>query len=219
MSIQEEYNSHMTTVGEILQKERINKGLTLIDIEKKIKVRSKYLQAIETNDWDFFSSKIYITGILRNYSRLLGLDDKRVLAFFRRDYEKKDDLKFKQKVSQRYLTPETRQILRNGFIVLILFFVAYFGYQLFLYFSPPKLTIMSPKTTNFSRESKVKIIGKTDKEASIIIAGQRIYQNEEGVFEYELPLNTGNNILKIELIGANGRKTTIEKIYIKNPIK
>ena len=95
----------MTTVGEILQKERIDKGIALLDIEKQIKVREKYLRAIEENNWDFFSSKIYITGILKNYSRLLGLDEKKVLAFFRRDYEKKDEVKFKRKVSQQYLTP------------------------------------------------------------------------------------------------------------------
>lgn len=108
----------MTTVGEILQKERIDKGIALLDIEKQIKVREKYLRAIEENNWDFFSSKIYITGILKNYSRLLGLDEKKVLAFFRRDYEKKDEVKFKRKVSQQYLTPETRQVLKRGFIIL-----------------------------------------------------------------------------------------------------
>lgn len=209
----------MTTVGEILQKQRLNKGLTLLDIEKKIKIRSKYLNAIEKNNWDFFSSKIYIVGILKNYSRQLGLDDKKVLAFFRRDYEKKDDLRFKKKVSQKYLTPETKQILRSGFIILILFFLIYFGYQLFLYFSPPKLILISPKTYNFSREDKIKIIGKTDKEASIMIAGQRIYQNEEGVFEYDFPLKFSKNILKIDLVGANGRKATIEKVFLKNPPK
>lgn len=209
----------MTTVGEILQKKRLEKDLTLLDIEKKIKVREKYLKAIEKNDWDFFSSKVYIIGILKNYSKILGINEKKILAFFRRDYEKKEDIKFKEKVSQKYLTPETKQILRNGFIGLVIFFIIYFGYQLMLYFFPPKLTILSPKTTTFIRENKIKIIGKTDKETSIIIAGQRVYQDKEGIFQYDLPLKNGKNIIKIELTGANGKKAVFEKTYIKKSPK
>jgi len=205
----------MLSVGEILKKERLNQGLTYPDIEKKIKVREKYLRALEKNDWDFFSSKIYITGILKNYSRLLNLDEKKILAFFRRDYEKKDDVKFKQKISQKYLTPETRQVLRNGLVGLVIFFFVYFGYQLMLYLSPPKLTIISPKVSVFSIEDKIKIIGKTEKEASIIITGQRIYQDKDGVFQYDLPLKEGDNFLKIEITGANGKKTVFTKNFIK----
>jgi len=205
----------MTTVGEILQKERIDKGIALLDIEKQIKVREKYLRAIEENNWDFFSSKIYITGILKNYSRLLGLDEKKVLAFFRRDYEKKDEVKFKRKVSQQYLTPETRQVLKRGFIILFLFFILYFGYQLKLYFAPPRLTILSPKTTSFFREDRIKIIGKTEKDAMVVIAGERVYQNKDGIFEYNFPLHDGKNKLSIELTGANGKKAKAEKIFIR----
>lgn len=205
----------MTTVGEILQKERINKGLTLLDIEKKIKVREKYLRAIEENKWDFFSSKIYITGIIKNYSKMLGLDEKKISAFFRRDYEKKDEVRFKGKVSQRYLTPETRQVLKQGFMILILFFVFYFGYQLKLYFSPPKLTIIAPKERSFFREDRVKIIGETEKDAMVVISGARVYQNKEGIFEYDFPLHDGENKLTIELTGANGRKSKVEKVFIK----
>lgn len=207
----------MLSVGEILQKERIIQGLTLLDVEKKIKVREKYLRAVEENNWDFFSSKIYITGIIKNYSRILGLDDKRILAFFRRDYEKKDDVRFKEKISQKYLAPETRQVLRTGFIVLILFFIIYFSYQLLLYFVPPNLTILSPKTSSFTREDKVKILGKTDKDAMVVISGQRIYQNKDGIFEYDFPLRDGDNKLVIELTGANGKKTQVEKTFIKKP--
>ncbi|MFH0979849.1 MAG: helix-turn-helix domain-containing protein [Candidatus Roizmanbacteria bacterium] len=188
-------------------------------MKKKIKVREKYLRAIEENNWDFFSSKIYITGILKNYSRLLGLDEKKVLAFFRRDYEKKDEVKFKRKVSQQYLTPETRQVLRRGFIIIFLFFIFYFGYQLKLYFVPPRLTILSPKITSFFREDRVKIIGRTEKDAMVVIAEERVYQNKDGVFEYNFPLHDGENKLIIELTGANGRKAKIEKIFTKKSTK
>lgn len=209
----------MISVGEIIKKQRLNKGLTIEDIEKKIKIRAKYLQAIENNNWDVFSSKIYIIGILKNYSKFLGIDEKKVIAFFRRDYEKKEEISFKKKISSKYLNPETKIFFKRIFIILGLFFSFYFGYQLYLYFSPPKAEIISPKKNIFVKEDKIKIVGKTDLYTSIFIFGQRIYQDKEGIFEYDFPLKEGENILIIELTGANGKKTKLEKKFIKQSPK
>ncbi len=209
----------MLSVGTILKKEREKKGLLLIDIEKQIKVREKYLKAIEEEDWNFFSSKIYITGILKNYSRVLNLDNKKILAFFRRDYEKKEEVRFKRKVESDYLTPETKKFLKLGLVILALFFISYFVYQLKVYFSPPGFTLLTPKVKNFTIEKNIKISGKTDKDAAIIIAGERIYQNKEGIFIYEYSLNEGENKLIINLTGANGKKTTVIQTFFKESPK
>lgn len=205
----------MLSVGEILKKERINKGLTLSIIEKQLKVREKFIRAIEENNWDFFSSKIYITGILKNYSRILGLEPKRVLAFFRRDYERKEEVKFKAKVSSSDLTSESKKFFRLAAIASLMLFVVYFGYQLRLYFSPPDLTIIAPKSSNFTTEDKIKIIGKTDKDAILNVVNQRVYLKADGTFEYDFPLKEGSNKIIFELTGANGKQTTVEKIFTK----
>lgn len=205
----------MLSVGSILKNEREKKGLLLSDVEKQIKVREKYLKAIEDENWNYFSSKIYITGILKNYSRVLNLDHKKVLAFFRRDYEKKEEVKFKRKVESSYLTSETKKFLRIGLVIITLFFVGYFILQLKTYFSPPTFTLLSPIVNNFTIEKKVKIVGKVEKDTSVTISGERIYQNKEGIFNYELSLNEGANKVIIILVGANGKKTTFEKIFYK----
>jgi len=205
----------MLSVGTILKKEREKKGLLLIDIEKQIKVREKYLKAVEEEDWSYFSSKIYITGILKNYSRVLNLDHKKILAFFRRDYERKEEVKFKKKVTSKYLTSGTKKFLKLGVIILTMFFILYFIFQLKTYFSPPNFILLSPTKTKFSIEKNVKIIGKTEKDTSITIAGERIYQNKAGVFNYEYSLNEGENKIIINLVGANGKKTTFEKTFFK----
>jgi len=205
----------MLSVGQILKNEREKKGLLLSDIEKKIKIREKYLKAIEDENWNYFSSKIYITGILKNYSRVLNLDHKKVLAFFRRDYEKKEEVKFKKKVTSEYLTSGTKKFLKLSLIILTLFFILYFIFQLKIYFFPPAFTLISPKKTNFNVEKNIKIIGKTDKDTSITIGGERIYQNKSGVFVYDYSLNEGENKLIINLIGANGKKSVIEKTFYK----
>lgn len=206
----------MLTVGEILKKERERKGYDLTAIEKDIRIRRKFLKAIEDNDYSIFSSKVYISGVLRAYTRYLGLDDKRILAFFRRDYGRKEEVRFKEKVSSEYLTPQTKKIASAGLIGIVLLFSLYFGYQLKLYLSPPSFALLSPRKTVGIRENKIHLIGKTDKEAQVIILKEKLFPNSNGIFEYDLALKKGVNTLKIEIWGANGKKSTYEQSFIKD---
>lgn len=203
----------MLSVGEIFKKTREGKGLTLKQIEQEIKIRERFLQAIEEDNWQIFSSKIYIEGIIKNYSHLLKLDSKKMKAFFRREYERNEEVKFKRKVASHYLTPETRKLISFGLSLIFVFFIVYFAYQLKLYLSPPKITLLQPKTAIVKRVDRVKIIGKTEKEATVNIFGERIYQDKDGVFEYNFPLKPGKNELTIEVIGANGKKSSLKKEF------
>ncbi len=207
----------MQTVGEILRNERINKGFTLKDIEKRIKVREKFLRAIEDNNWELFTSKIYIAGIIKNYASVLGLPAEKIQAIFRREYAKKEEITFRQKLSRGNVTPETKKYLTFIIVIVFFFFFLYFGYELKLYLTPPDVTIVAPTETTFKRQDRVRIIGKTEKEASITIFGERVFQNENGVFQYDFPLKPGKNTLVIEVTGANGKKTVIKKNFFLNP--
>ncbi|MFN4212379.1 MAG: helix-turn-helix domain-containing protein [Microgenomates group bacterium] len=207
----------MLTVGELLKKSREEKGLDLSTVEKAIRVRAKFLKEIENNNWSVFPSQIYIAGIIKNYANFLGVDSKKMLAFFRRDYEKKEETKFKRKVSDGYLKPETQKIIRVILLSIFIFIFLYFTVQLKNYLTPPKIVLISPKTDRFIVEDKIKIVGKTEKDTMIMIFGERIYQNSQGVFEYQLPLHQGVNELIIELTGANGRKTIFRKNFYKIP--
>jgi len=205
----------MLTVGEILKKEREKQGYSLAEIEKKIKIREKFLKAVEENNWQLLSSKIYITGIIRNYARFLNIRPEKAIAYFYRDYEKKEEIRFKKKLPSHYLNPETKKLF---FIILSLIlgiFFIYFGFQLKAYFSPPKVTIISPLKTVFDKENSVKIVGKTEEDAMVTIAGERVFQNKKGIFEFNYPLDRGENKVTIEVVGANGRKIVIKKIFLK----
>lgn len=205
----------MLTIGEILKRERIKKNLSLSEIEKKTRIRKKYLQAIEENNWQIFPSKVYIEGIIKNYSITLDLPYKKVIAFFRRDYEGKEEIGFKKKVSKTYLSPESKKIF-TGFIVgfLIIIFV-YFGWQLKKFLSPPSITFISPKQTYFVNEDKIEIKAKVEPETAVFIFDQRVYPDSNGYFKYLLPLNKDKNEVIIKLIGANGKSLVIKKTFFK----
>lgn len=205
----------MLSVGEILKKERLRLQISIQQVEKDTRIRLKFIEAIENNQWKVFSSHIYITGIIKTYSNYLHLNSDKMLAFFRREYEKKDEIRFKRRISSRYLTPQTKQVVKIITIVLVAIFLGYFAMQIRNYLSPPKVIIVAPTQTVFYREDKIKVLGKTEKEALIMVRGERVYPNLEGEFEFQYPLKPGNNEVKIEVTGANGKKTIITKNYIK----
>ena len=205
----------MISVGEILKKQREKLNIDFIDVEKATKIRQKFLNAVENNNWRIFSSKVYIEGIIKNYSTFLNLNPTATLAFFRRDYERQESIKFKRKLGRYYFTPETKKIILALLFFIFFLFFGYFGYQLKMYFSPAKISIVSPKTDVFDKEDQVKIVGKTEKDATITIYGERLYQYEEWIFEFNFPLQPGKNELVIEVVGANGRKTIYKKIYLR----
>ncbi|MCX6730376.1 MAG: helix-turn-helix domain-containing protein [Candidatus Roizmanbacteria bacterium] len=205
----------MLSVGKLLKDARERKKLSLRDVEKRIKVREQFIRALEEDRWNTFTSRIYVTGIMKNYARFLELDERKILAFFRREYERIEDIKFKEKVSSSYLSSDSKKSIIAGFVIAFALLIGYFSYQLFLFLKPPAIHIISPQTSVFKRERTIKIIGKTDKEAVITIMGERIYQNKEGVFEYVMPLKQKINPISIEVIGANGKKTVLDKTFTK----
>ncbi len=205
----------MLSVGKLLKDARERKKLSLRDVEKSIKVREQFIRALEEDRWDLFTSRIYVTGILKNYSRFLGLDERKILAFFRREYERIEEIKFKEKVSTSYLSSDSKKTIIVGFVFVCILLAAYFSYQLFQYFRPPSIQILSPNTTTFKRELVVKVVGKTEKEAVVTIMGERIYQNKEGIFEYTMPLKQKENNLSIEVVGANGKTTILKKVFMR----
>lgn len=206
----------MLSVGELLRREREKQGKSLRDLEKTTRVREKVLRAVEENEWNSFTSKVYITGAIKGYASALGLDPDNMLAYFRRDYEKKDDLKFKKNLPTDNLLPETKKLVIGMVVSIFLLFTAYFGYQLKLYTTPPKVEIVLPTESTFRNVERIRVRGQTEKEANITIFGERVYQRkgDEGIFEYDFPMRKGKNTLTIEVIGANGKKTIVTKDYI-----
>jgi cytoskeletal protein RodZ len=205
----------MLSIGEILKRERKNKGLTLEQIEKTTRIRYKNLLAIEKSDWDSFHSKTYILGIIKSYGKYLGLDEEKLAAFFRREYEQKEDIHFKSKVSKKQLTPRAKRIFLISLGILISLFVFYFGYQLKIYSSPPKITILKPQTTEFRNIDKVELVGQVEKESIVTVNAERVYQNDQQIFSTFIPLTKQKNEVIIEVTDANGKKTVVRKVFDK----
>ena len=69
----------METVGEILKNAREKKGLTIESLEKKTRIVSRYIEALENNEFDKLPGEIYVKGFIKTISDKLLLDSDNVL--------------------------------------------------------------------------------------------------------------------------------------------
>lgn len=82
----------MGQLGELLKEARQNKGVSLEEVEKELRIRSKYLQALEDEDFSVMPAEVYAKGFLRNYAIYLGLDPEEVKALYKGEKGRKPDL-------------------------------------------------------------------------------------------------------------------------------
>jgi hypothetical protein len=74
-------------IGSSLREARVRRKTTLQQAEDDTKIRVKYIQAMENEDFDVMPSPAYVKGFLRTYSRYLGLDADVMLQEYRSRFE------------------------------------------------------------------------------------------------------------------------------------
>ena len=83
----------MRDIGNTLREARIRKGLAISDVADVTKIRSKYLMALEENDFEVLPGSTVVKGFLRSYAVFLKLDPELLLAEYGSQYEsRKDDI-------------------------------------------------------------------------------------------------------------------------------
>ena len=70
----------MQTIGEKIEEARKRKGISLSEASEATKIRSDFLQNIETNNYDYDLPEIYKRGFIKNYARFLKLNPDKILA-------------------------------------------------------------------------------------------------------------------------------------------
>lgn len=204
----------------MLRDTREKKGILLEDVEKATRIRRKFLEAIENDEYALIPSSLYAKGFVKNYSEFLGLDSATTLAFFRRQT---------QDVSRQSLLPKKSIIsedslfrLTPGRFLLFLFaactllFLSYFIIQYRNLNQPPQLVIEKPEQDTIVEDRKVDIFGKTSPDATVTVNGVSVLVRSDGRFFDQASLIPGVNTITITATSRFGRSTTvIRKVGLK----
>ncbi len=77
----------MTAIGETLRRERLRRNLDLEQISKELKISPRLLDAIESEQFDKLPGSVFAKSFVRQYARLLGLDEEEMAAEVQRQVE------------------------------------------------------------------------------------------------------------------------------------
>lgn len=206
----------MKTVGEIVRTKRLEKGLSLGDVEAATKIRKKFLEAIEENDYHILPSVAYAKGFVKNYSDFLGLPTRDVLAFFRRqtlEIPKSSLLPASADASLRHtffrLTPARFLAFLLGALTFL--FLSYFVLQYQRIKEPPTLVLDSPKEALKTTERRIDVMGMTETDATVLINGVSVLVRQDGKFFDQVSLVWGVNKIIVTATSRFGKENTIER--------
>ncbi len=68
-----------TTVGQRLRQARLNKNISLDELQQITKIQRRYLEAIENDDFDSLPGTFYVRAFVRQYAQAVGEDGDRLV--------------------------------------------------------------------------------------------------------------------------------------------
>jgi hypothetical protein len=74
-------------IGEVLKRARTRQKVDIQTVEEQTKIRTKYLRALENEEWEVLPGHPYAKGFLRTYAQFLGLDGDALVDEYRRTVE------------------------------------------------------------------------------------------------------------------------------------
>ncbi|NPV71312.1 MAG: DUF4115 domain-containing protein [Firmicutes bacterium] len=73
----------MKEIGDLLRRQREERGVSLADAQAATKIRRRYLEALEAGEELSYPGEVYYRGFMKTYAAFLGLDGAAVVAKYR----------------------------------------------------------------------------------------------------------------------------------------
>lgn len=72
----------VSDLGQLLRKARMEKKISLDDLQEATKIRKRYLEAIEDGDYKIMPGNFYVRAFIKSYAEAVGLDPNEVLRLY-----------------------------------------------------------------------------------------------------------------------------------------
>lgn len=205
-------------LGQKLLRARKKMGADLEQVEAEIKVRAKYLRALEEGDYRALPTNVYVKGFLQNYTKYLGLDFVEIYDLYLKEgkvcgMNTENQLSISSnKVNERAIVITPRSLIWPSIALVVILIVGYVFYQVTGFASAPKLLIASPAKDLVVTQNNILFEGSTDVGAALTINGQVVTVAEDGHFKEQISLQNGLNT--VEVTAKNKSKRETKKICI-----
>jgi cytoskeletal protein RodZ len=214
-------------LGDTLRQQREKMGVTMAQAAEDTRIRDKFLQAIESGDYQSLPGTVYTKGFLRNYAHYLNLDAEEMLALYTGERGGADPA--------RSFAP-MRPLVKRSFIFTptvlvpvlvlggILLFVAYFYYQFTSFAVAPHVDITDPPGDAVSQTAEYTVKGRTNPDGRITVSVSPgldplgdVKPAADGTFSVVVPLKPGPNHVEVRVLDAAGKLAQASRTITLNP--
>lgn len=210
------------TLGEKLRKLREQYRMSYAEIAKATRIQVKYLEYLESGQYEKLPAEVYVRGFLKSYARHLGLDEDAFLKLYDKEKHIRENLG-REKVTPkpvRYPTLNAWVITPRTLLVALLVLIlggtfAYLFFEFRSFVAEPELQILDPLSGATIDGSIVLLKGKTDPGATVTANGEPVFIGSTGEFTEELALQGGLNRITVRATNRFN-KTKEETIVIES---
>jgi cytoskeletal protein RodZ len=198
-----------TKLGTVLRTAREARFIDLARVERDIKIRIRYLSALERGDYRDLPEPIYTRGFLRNYALYLGLDPEYLIDLYRLEsgtaVERPALPSPRRPVAARQgrsLVVSSGAVVAAILTLLVVAFVVYLVGEFVTFARTPDLRITDPATDVLAWEgAEYTIRGVSEPHATVTTDGLRqnpsTTADAEGTFSVRVSLVPGANVITL----------------------
>ena len=109
----------MFEIGNSLREARVRRGIDFAQAEAAIKIRGKYLRALEDDQFELLPAETYVKGFLRTYAEYLGLDGQLYVDEFNSRFVTGEDQEARRAQTRRSTARPQRRNRRTETMVVL----------------------------------------------------------------------------------------------------
>ena len=203
-------------------------GVTMQRAAEDTRIRQKFLQAIESGDYQSLPGTVYTKGFLRNYAEYLNLDAEEMVALYTGERGGSEPTRsfspMKPLVKRSFIFTPT---VLGPVVVLagVLLFIGYVYYQFTNFAVAPRVDITDPPGDAVSQTAEYTVKGKTNPEGRITVRTSPgldtindIHPAKDGTFSVTVPLKPGPNHVEIQVLDPSGKLAQASRTIQLNPV-
>ncbi len=210
--------------GEQLRAAREQRGFTVEEYARLLRIPVKTLRALEEGDFSVLPAEVYARGFLKQYAEALALDPVPLLREFMLErarfplptrpaaWTPHHPSRWKVPL-WAFLTRRSLAVAIGGGSLLIILLYVLFNVRTFI--RAPQLTVLDPAGNSEVHDSTIAVRGTTDQTAELFINGERTLVRDDGSFAETVGLGEGVNALRIVAKSIGGRETLIVREVLR----
>lgn len=218
--------SKQDSFSSLFKKLRKDSGLSLEKLSERTKIQKRYLECLEKGEFERLPPDVYVRGFI---IKCCTFFDSSGLSALLRFYIQQTPQPYGQASLARGTLTASPSAIGNSITprhlaiaatALFLFLVGgYFLVRFIPFFFTPEISLIYPsKETLVVNFLNITVQGRTKYTSSLTFNGKELYIGKKGLFEGELELEEGVNILTLEAESRFGRKAEVVRrvVYIRN---